>query len=51
MPTNRNTFSIVDHMFFFQIRTSFSQVPDGSSLACLLKWWKDIILTTFAKRL
>jgi hypothetical protein len=34
---NRNTPSIVDHMFFFQMGTSSSQVPEGSPLAYLLK--------------
>jgi hypothetical protein len=29
-------------MFFFQMGTSSSQVPEGSPLACLLKCWKDI---------
>jgi hypothetical protein len=33
MPLNRNTPSIVDHMFFFQMITSFSQVPEGSPFA------------------
>jgi hypothetical protein len=39
---NRNTSSIVDHMFVFQMGTSSSQVLEGSPLACLLKCWKDI---------
>jgi hypothetical protein len=42
MLINRNTSSIGDHMFFFQVGTSSSQVPEGSPLACLLKCWKDI---------
>jgi hypothetical protein len=39
---NRNTPSIGDHMFFFQMGTSTSRIPEGSLLACLLKCWKDI---------
>jgi hypothetical protein len=40
-PINRNTPSIVDHMFFFQMGTSSSSIQEGSPLACLLKSWKD----------
>jgi hypothetical protein len=29
-------------MFFFQMQTSSSPVPEGSPLACLLKRWKNI---------
>jgi hypothetical protein len=39
MPINKNAPSIVDHMFFFQMGTSSSQVLEGSPL------------TTFAKKL
>jgi hypothetical protein len=47
---NRNTPFRVDHMFFFQMRTSSSQVPEGSPLACLLKHWKDINPDNLCKR-
>jgi hypothetical protein len=38
---NRNALSVVDHVFFIQMGTSSSQVPEGSPLVCLLKCWKD----------
>jgi hypothetical protein len=50
MPINRNTPSIVDHMFFFQMRTSSSQVPEGAPLDCMLKHWKDIDLDNLCKK-
>jgi hypothetical protein len=42
MLINRKNPSIVDHMFFFQMGTSSSRVPEGSPLSCLLKRWKGI---------
>jgi hypothetical protein len=40
-PINKDAPSIVDHMFFFQVGTSSSQVLEGSPFVCLLKCWKD----------
>jgi hypothetical protein len=49
-PINRNASPMEDHMFFFQMENSFSQVLEQSPLACLLKCWKDINPDNFHKK-